>query len=67
MGTIDGLEGDNEGATDGPDGVYVGAVVGALLAFTITVPGEKAVCPKEITDLTPNYGSTIVTVANMIF
>ena len=46
VGVIDGLEGVYVGATDGPDGVYVGAVDGELVAFTITVPDQKADCPK---------------------
>jgi hypothetical protein len=34
------------GATDGPEGVYVGAGDGELVAFTIAVPDEKADLPK---------------------
>ena len=46
VGIPDGLEGEYVGATDGPDGVCVGEVDGELVAFTITVPGEKADPPK---------------------
>ena len=48
MGVIDGLEGEYVGATDGPDvgATDVGAVDGEFVAYTITVPGEKAPCPK---------------------
>ena len=46
VGVTDGLEGEYVGATDGPDGVYVGEVDGELVAFTITVPDEKADPPK---------------------
>ena len=46
VGIPDGLEGEYVGVTDGPDGVYVGAVDGELIAYTITVPEEKADCPK---------------------
>lgn len=43
VGVIDGSEGEYVGATDGgPEGENVGAVEGEFVAYTITMPDEKA-------------------------